>query len=107
MFISEATPTEEKPKKTTSKKTKAPAEKPAKNLPPKMINVNDIVLERGKLLTFENGLCYVTDEKKTERLQLLMRASLKDGLKKLATQRGTSINDLMDEIVTEYLNANK
>ena len=42
-------------------------------------------------------------EPKSERMQLLVRPAIKEGIKKLADERGTSVNDLIGQILDEYL----
>lgn len=42
-------------------------------------------------------------EKKTERMQLLVKPSVKAAIKQLADERGLSMNDLIGQIFEDYL----
>ena len=42
-------------------------------------------------------------EKKSERLQVLIRPNTKDALKKEAAAQGVSVNDLVNIIIEEYI----
>ena len=42
-------------------------------------------------------------EKKTERMQLLVKPSIKAAIKKAAEDKGLSMNDLISQIFEEYL----
>lgn len=46
-------------------------------------------------------------ETKSERVQLLLRPSIKDGIKELAKEEGRSVNDLINDALAEYLERNK
>lgn len=45
----------------------------------------------------------LTREAKSERMQLLIRPSLKKGIKEAAAAQGLSMNDLINSILEEYL----
>lgn len=47
----------------------------------------------------------VITEKKSTRLQLLIRPSTKDGLRVIATARGQSVNDLINEVLENFVDA--
>ena len=42
-------------------------------------------------------------ENKTERMQLLVKPSIKKAIKELSTKRGLSMNELINQIFEEYL----
>ena len=42
-------------------------------------------------------------ENKTERMQLLVKPSIKSAIKELSTKRGLSMNELINQIFEEYL----
>lgn len=44
-------------------------------------------------------------EKKTDRMQLLIRPSSRDALKKIADEKATSVNDLVNKIVENYIDS--
>lgn len=45
-------------------------------------------------------------EFKSERLQLLVRPEIKEGIKQAAAAQGVSMNELINRILDEYLTAN-
>lgn len=45
----------------------------------------------------------VIPEKKSERMQLLVRPSVKEAIKKLAQEKDLSMNDLINQIFIEYI----
>lgn len=45
----------------------------------------------------------ITKTTKSERLQLLVRPALKQGIKKAADEKGVSVNDLINTVLSEYL----
>lgn len=51
----------------------------------------------------DNTQCaHCTEETKSKRLNLLIYPSLLDNLKKIATMKQSSVNDLINEVLKEY-----
>lgn len=62
---------------------------------------NKYTLEEAKSLLEANG--YKTVEYKTKRLNLLIRPSIYEKLKRRASEEGISVNSLIDNIITKHL----
>lgn len=81
MFISAAAePQEQEAKETTSEQAQ-----------------NGVTIPKGYRLA---------PEQKSQRLQLLIKPSTKDGIKNAATMQGISVNELINNILEEYLERN-
>lgn len=79
LFISAADPEQKKPKRATKKKDEAP---------------EGYDVPKGYRLA---------KELKSERLQLLVRPTTKEELKKAAQAQGISVNDLINNLLDEYV----
>lgn len=93
-FITEP---EEENEKATEKKTapkRATKQKPAAKKTKEKIDIKDAVVPDGYRLV---------KEVKSERMQLLVRPTLKKELKKAAKAKKVSTNDLVNQIFEEYL----
>ena len=63
----------------------------------RQVNIEDYTPPRGYKLVKEN---------KSERMQLLVRPTLKDALRKEAKKQGLSMNDLANTIFEDYMERN-
>lgn len=74
--------------------TNVPAEDPAEKMDQESIQEAGFYIPKGYRLAREN---------KSERMQLLVRPSLKAAIRKEAAAQGLSMNDLINNIFEEYL----